>query len=198
MSGILHRLRTALAREEVGLFDPFVYRLADRLGVLYLVPGLKERWRILLEARGTALNASLGVAAARLDIRGLMGRRLDAPRARKFFGANQADNPLVLVLRDLASDLRRTGATVLLYVPPINVPLLEQLGVREELRLPERIEAIRAAVGATPEEWLDLHAVAPPGAFRDWVGHMAAAGCERVADALSDALVPRLERAPGP
>jgi len=75
------------------------------------------------------------------------------------------------------------------YVSPLNPRVLEAAGRDMARSLPARIDALRRAVGATRDEWLDLHALLPAAAFRDTHGHLYLAGCVRVANPLAERLL---------
>jgi hypothetical protein len=181
------RVRQALAAEGVTLFDPFLYRLEERLGILYLVPGVQARWQEWLDAAGAAASRALRLRTVGVDARQVRQMWFDAARARRVFGG-VGTSPLDRVLGELGRALRAAGVQVLFYVAPVDVERLDRLGVREALALPARIEALRAVAGAAPEEWLDLHALLPGDAFKDWVGHLRLPACDRVAAALADGL----------
>jgi lysophospholipase L1-like esterase len=127
---------------------------------------------------------SLPPAAGRL-------RLMSLDTARAFVARDPMESALTPVLRELAGELRRGGARVLFYVSPINDAILQTREALPERRLAERIEALRVAIGATREEWLDLHDALPREGFRDWVGHMFPLGCERVSEAVADAALAR-------
>lgn len=183
------RVRSALASEGLTLLDPFLYRVEAQLDVMYLVPGVQAHWRELFTRWGAAVNEAAGVRTTPLDARALRMLSLDAARA--VVAPDPAESPLVPVLREIAHDLRRAGVTVLFYVSPLNDTLLARSVGGPERRVRQRIDRLRVAVGAAPEEWVDLHDALPSDAFHDWVGHMLPLGCERVSEAIADALIAR-------
>jgi len=174
------RLWGPLAREGMGLFDPLIFRAFAALDMLYVVDGIRERSHQALEDWGTAVDAALDLPVVRfLELPGF-----DAARARAVFGDDQTHSPSVQVFRMIAHDLRAAGVPVLFYVSPVNVHVLDDLGVRRTLDLPAHVEAVRVAIGATANEWLDLHDLLPATAFKDAWGHMLDPGCEAVASTL--------------
>jgi hypothetical protein len=54
----------------------------------------------------------------------------------------------------------------------------------EASSVPQTLAAVRDAIGAAPDEWLDLSNLLPANVFRDAGDHLVPVGCERIADAL--------------
>lgn len=182
------RVRAALAADDLSVLDPWIFRFEERWDLLYVVEGLKHAWAEQLEARGNDVNAELGLHALAKQYQGAGALRFDAARARQVYAVDQASHPMTGVLRDLRRDLVAHGIRVLFWVPPMDVDLLGELGVADELALPERIAAVRTAIGVPPEEWVDLHSLVHHATFTDWGGHMRLPGCDAVALALAGAL----------
>jgi hypothetical protein len=182
------RIRQVLAGEGLGLLDPWIFRLEERLDVLYLVDGVRESGRSTLERLGNQVNAALRLPTPPP----LRAGPLTAEEARLWFDTDPARHRSAIVLRELLWGLREAGVVTVLFVAPIDVERMAGFGVLDGLHLPQRIEALRQAVGATPEEWRDLHALLPSKAIRDSTMHLFPEGGERVAEALADALAPRL------
>jgi len=186
------RIRQALAAEDLSLLDPPIYRLEDALDALYLPDGVQLLGGDVLATWGEAINRHLRLRNVAPEWRAVAAIPHDRARwARREYGSDQTSHPFAGVLREALLDLHRAHVPVLFYVSPINLAWLRQAGVEEELRLGERIEALRRAIGAAPAEWLDLHAAAPAGAFRDSEGHMTLDGCEPAAHAIGDRLAAR-------
>jgi hypothetical protein len=61
-----------------------------------------------------------------------------------------------------------------------------------------RLDQLRIAVGATPGEWLDLHATQPAAQFRDYQNHLLTQGCIDVGRALADRVIAVLPRRSAP
>lgn len=189
--------RDALAADELGLLAPPLYRLEERLGLLYVADGIREHGRSALDRAGWWLNRRLGVgdpATLGAVVVDLQTRRdADARRlARATYATDFAASPQADVLGRVVADLRAAGARVLVYVSPVNVDYLAGLGLPDaELGLASRIEALRTAVGATPEEWLDLHASERADGFSDVWNHLARPACERVARRVAAAAAGR-------
>ncbi|HYC21807.1 MAG TPA: hypothetical protein VEI94_03850 [Candidatus Bathyarchaeia archaeon] len=179
------RVRAPLAKEEVSLLDPPVYRLEERLDALDVANGINIRGRGLLTDSGHAVNRALGLRTARVNY----ARTLDAERAIASYENDFADHWMAAMLRELLRGLREAGVRTVLFVTPVNVDRIAELGLTERLDLPARIEDLRRAIGATPAEWRDLHAAVRAPEFRDESEHLQAGGCRQVAGVLADALV---------
>jgi hypothetical protein len=177
------RVRDALALDDLSVLDPWVYRLEDRYDLLHVGDGIQTWARKRLDDAGRRVNAALGLRVSKMNLRAtrLMMPANLAASMRRQLDVDPADLPMTRVLRRVYRRLRSAGVDVQFWVPPINVEQLADLGVAKELALPERIERLRAAVGARPEEWLDLHALHPKGVFSDWAGHTKPEGCRRTA-----------------
>lgn len=187
--GRVPAVHDALAAEGVTLLDPFLYRLEDRLGLLYVVEGLRAWWFDELTRLGDALNAALPIASGPTVGRVLARMsRSDAFTVRARYGGDLAADPQAGVLREMLRRLRAADVTPLLYVTPVNVERLAALGVRDALDLERGIERLRQAVGATPDEWLDLHALLPATDFHDATEHLHPDASRRVAAAVADAV----------
>ena len=191
----LHRawiMRGPLADEGQSLVDPWVYRVEEWVGALYVADGVRELGRQRLESYGQGLDAALGLADV---VNNTRSARSFAPLTREVaraeYAVDQAGHPTAFVLRELLRRLRAAHVTTVLYVSPIDVDAMRQLGILDELALPDRLAALRLAIGAAPEEWLDLHALVPSRVFRDSRSHMWAEGCRRVASALREAVLRR-------
>ena len=182
------RIRGTLGAEGLGLIDPAVFRMEERLGVLYLVDGVRELGRGAFERVGTRINASLRLPPPPP----LRAGPLDAATARQWVDNDFAGHRSVIVVRELLRGLRESGVVTVLFVAPFDVERMSALGVLDEPALSARIEALRAAVGASPEEWRDLHALVPSAEIRDSFMHLLIPGAERVAEAVGTALAPRL------
>lgn len=186
----------ALRADDLDLLAPPLYRLEDRLDLLYVADGIREHGRGALAAAGQWLNRHLGTGdpdTLRALVVALQTRHDDAVRreARATYTTDFAADPQARVLRLVLDDLRAAGARVLVYVSPVDVDYLRSLGLTAaELGLAGRIEALRVAIGARPAEWLDLHASERAGGFHDVWNHLTRAGCERVAARLATAIVP--------
>lgn len=181
------RLREALARDELSLLDPLVYRLYDRLDTVNLLAGVEALGRDWLDGLGRAVNARLGPDPAAHDTTRLAAYvEILRQSARGHYHAEFAAHPASGVLREMRDALRGAGAVVLFYVSPIRIQALQWLGLLDEADLSARIERLRDAIGATPAEWVDLHSlVDDDSSFLDNSGHMYRPGCEQVAAALA-------------
>lgn len=189
------RARRALDAERVSLLDPAIYRLEERLGVLYVMEGLRRTWEGRLATWGLTVSAAMGVPEARPAVHPLGVADLDSAEARLFYGNDLAGAPTAGALRLLLEDLRAAGVATLLFVTPLPVDRFAELGLADELALPARLARLRAAVGAAPGEWLDLHDMLPSDAFGDYRAHLHPDACRRVAGRLVDALATRVGRA---
>jgi hypothetical protein len=185
------RVRTGLGAEGLGVFDPWIYRLEEAADVEYVGEGIHDWAADQIKEWGLRFNHAFGLSRVTRDLR--YGRDIaGASLLRRVFGGEQANHPGATVLRALHRELRAAGIEVLYYVSPVPVALFDKHGLRPEIDLPGHIERLRTAVGASAEEWLDLHAlIGDEHLFRDWTGHMHPDGCRRVADALLAALARR-------
>jgi len=183
------RMRKPLAVDGLSLLDPFIYALEEKLDLLYVADGLRDGGQVLL---GRPNGRFAGVldwkrsAQDRLVIRGALA---EGALFRRRVTGDVAAHPVTIVLRQLYRELRQAGVEVLFYVPPQKVFERPDPG---EMAQSERVEAVRAAIGAQPLEWLDLHAHLTPEAFRGFSQYLRPPGCEHVADAIGDVLIPRL------
>jgi hypothetical protein len=191
-----HAVRDALAEERVGILDPWIYRLRAATHTLHLIEGVRIQGQDVLAAWGDRVNRTLGLDALTLDER----RRQDAlallhlgpDLARTWFGGDPTTTPTAHVLRVLVQALRDAGVDVVLYVSPMNVERLAALGLTDELRLDDEVEAVRRAVGARPEEWVDLHAAARGSDFLDGAGHLRPPAIEALTPPIAAAVAARL------
>jgi hypothetical protein len=186
--------REALGADELGPLAPPLYRLEERLDLLYVADGIRERGRSALDTAGWWLNRRLGVgdtATLRAVVADLQTRHDEGAlrSAMSTYTTDFAASPQADVLRLALEELRAADARVLLYVSPVNVEYLAALGLSDaELALADRVEALRLAVGATPAEWLDLHASERADGFSDVWNHLTRPACERVARRLAAAI----------
>ena len=187
------RVRDALAVDDLTVLDPWLYRLEDRYGLLYVNDGIQTWARQQLDDAGGRVNKAFGLRVSKLDLRAtrLMMPANMAVSTRRQFDVDQTRLPMTGALRQVYDTLRSAGVDVQLWVPPINIQRLAELGVGDELALTERIERLRVAIGATPEEWLDLHALYAKAVFVDWVGHAKPEGCQQTAARIVAALAAR-------
>ena len=181
------RIAPALARELAGPFDPLLFRLEERLGLLFAPDGLRMAASDVLERSGRRLQRALGLQARPPKHKGFPLDWLGEAYARDYVAT-----PNTGVLRELLRGFRGAGVPVVFFVPPINESELAAIGMPAPADLAERIERLRRAVGAQRDEWLDLHALVPPAEFRDVLGHLELAGQKRVATVLVDAALARL------
>jgi hypothetical protein len=181
-------VRTGLAAEDLGVLDPWIYRAEEAADVEYVAEGMHDWASVRLEEWGLRFNRAFRLSDVGRDLRfgsGIGG----AARLRRVYGAEQSHHPGATVLRALHRELRAAGVEAIFYVSPVPVWQLDEHDLRAEIDLPGHIERLRAFIGASPEEWLDLHALVDGrGTFRDQIGHMHPAGCRAVADALLAAL----------
>jgi hypothetical protein len=182
----------ALQGENMSLLDPMIYRLEERLGLLYVPSGARMVGEDVMNRLGEAIGGRIGLRRSAAVDRLQPFYVLDAEQARAEYAVPQTEHSGTRILARIVHDLRAGGARVLVYVAAVDVERLQALGVYEELALPSRIEALRLAIGASPDEWLDLHALLPTTLFSDAENHMVTAGCERIGAALADRLNPRV------
>lgn len=186
------RVRVALRDEQIGLLDPFLYRMENAVGLLYVPDGARERGQMLVDDVTGLVARRFGIPLARRNPSTFGLGALDVGTARGLYGIDPATHRTALVLRELLRGLREAGVGALLYVTPVNVGRLAELSLEGELSLDAKIGALRVAVGASEEEWLDLHDALPTQAIRDAVGHLNPQGAGVVVAALGDKLAKRL------
>lgn len=184
-------VREALAADNLTLLDPAIYRLQDATDTLFVVNGLRGLVKEEVEVSGDAAARRLGLWLVPRRRRHLWHMREDAALARRVFAGDQTAHPMVPVLRELRVALAQAGVPVLFYVSPVNVAKLTELGVRQELGLPQRLETLRLAIGVPRRSWLDLHALHGADRFKDFAGHMTGPGCAEVAERIARALLAR-------
>jgi hypothetical protein len=191
------RVRDALAIDDLTVFDPWLYRLEARWDLLYVSDGVRAWSEKRLADAGWRVNAALGLRVSKLNLRATRLMMNAATSTRGAYDVDQTRLPMTGVLREVHRRLRRAGIDVQFWIPPIDVERLAESGAADALELRERIERLRVAVGATAEEWLDLHALHQRTVFVDWAGHTKPEGCQRVAGELFRTLQARALPRPG-
>ena len=183
----------ALHEEGLTLLDPMIYRAEDALGLLDVVTGVRVWAGDVLDGVGEGVRRLAGLRGASPVARGyrVLPGFPTVDEARADYLVDQPGSTSARVLRDIVAIARDAGRPPLLYVSPVDMDRLTELGLRDELQIDERVAALRAAIGVTPGEWLDLHAMLPARFFRDRNNHLEPEGCARVADALKRKLTGR-------
>lgn len=191
-------LREVLAREDLSLLAPTLYRLQEATGTLHLGPGLRAYGEEALERSGDWVGSRLGLDGVPPTERmqRLFVTSLDAGLARAWYGGEPADTLVARVLRELRRALREGGAVTVLLVTPVNVDRIAELGLADELALPRKLAALRAAVGAAPDEWVDLHAAARPPEFLDATEHVHPETLARLAAPVAASVATQLTAPP--
>ena len=186
------RIRGLLARGEINLLDPWIYRVEDRLGALHVVDGLRELGRRLSYVGGDARSAN--VLQMRESV--ALGTRRDLAERRNRQDDALATNPTLAVIRELVAALREAGVRPVLYLTPVDTSP-EHLAswdiAGDDASLTTLVEDYRRAIGAAPEEWIDLHALLRSDERRDRFGHLRPVGADHLAAVLADALAARLQ-----
>ena len=95
-------------------------------------------------------------------------RRLSA-----VFGGIPPDHPRLRMLRAILHRLRDSGARVLVYVAPINVDHLRDVGVYDEGGIGDTSAVLREVVESSGGDFLDLHDLLPDRCFADEGDHLA-------------------------
>jgi len=90
-------------------------------------------------------------------------------------GLDEQDPSLVMLGATVRAHVR-LGSDVLVYVNPINVEHIEQLGLLDESGLAQSLDHATAAVTRNGGHFVDLHQIFPDAAFRDRSGHFAYEG----------------------
>jgi hypothetical protein len=175
------RVRPALALDGLSLFDPFIARLKEQLGLLYVFEGLRQIVFDRLAAIGLAANKLLGLHPRLPDSTAEVTKRLS-----ETYLIDYANHPTTVVLRAMAEDLHAAKVPFFFYVAPLDVSLNSQTGQYERTALVERLDALRRSIGASEAEWLDLHdAIRDSSLFRDRQNHLKLAGCPIVGRLLA-------------
>jgi hypothetical protein len=105
--------------------------------------------------------------------------RYRADAERRHYGAAfvglEEDHPILVVLASTLETLSDAGIPTLVYVNPINVEHLGELGLLEDDRLSRSLTTIESVVRGAGSDYLDLHDLLPDAAFRDAAGHLGTA-----------------------
>lgn len=176
------RVHDALEREGMTVLDPPLMRLKEQLGLLYVFEGARQGGVDLLSAAGTWAMNALGLRKRWLGPTAEASRRLALS-----YMVDYASHPNATVLREAVRELHAAGVPVILYVSPVNVEYLRSRGDDfDAVGLELRLEELRAAIGASRSEWLDLHATIPGRRFRDFQNHLVYEACADVAKPLAE------------
>jgi hypothetical protein len=173
-------VRDDLRSGGVSLLDVLLMRWKERLGLLYAVEGLREWGSARLDDASLALSRRLGIAVP--------DRARAAPPTEGHDSAYRTDfasHPQAATLRALRRDMEAAGVPVLFYVAPVSPKRLAEARI-DPAEFAHRVQALRGAVGAEPDQWLDLHDAVPTKLFRDRRNHLLAAGCAVVSGALTE------------
>jgi hypothetical protein len=179
-------IRPILEHEEISPLDPSLYALQEQVGLLYVLDGVRLKAQGWVDGAAGWLERTLGLerAAPRLP---------RAEQARKRYTID-LEHPMVETTARLLQGLHDAGVGVLVYVAPIDVDRLRRLGVYDELDLEGQIEALRIAIGATPEEFRDFHTLLRKGAFADHRNHLRRVGLRRLATRVAAEIPQRIPR----
>jgi hypothetical protein len=129
---------------------------------------------------------------ARNSIRGVDRHSKFATRASLGASLDGLDpqDPTLVMLGATVRSYKSRGIDVLVYVNPINVEHIEQLGILDESRLAQSLDHATAAVTSNGGHLVDLHQIFPDAAFRDRSGHFAYQGEINGPVALAEKLAP--------
>lgn len=189
------RAHEALATKGLSLLAPLAYRLERATGMLFLFDGLRLRYRRALEGIGTQVNTLLGLhALSRREEFTRFLPRLDARVVQAWYGLNFESTASAEVLCALRDELLIAGVMVQFVVAPINITAVGALGIDTE-DLARRIARLREAIGAQPDEWIEVSDLFSPGDFMDAV-HLKVDGVERLASVVGNQLAHRLSGKP--
>jgi hypothetical protein len=186
------RVRSNLALDGMTVFDPIVYRLEERYQLLYAFEGLRQAVLDRLAAIGAGVRDALG-----LRTRPIPSFKEVARRENATYLLDYAGHPVAGTLRAIREALHERGVPVLFYVAPMDVERLTATGQYDRSTMVELLEQLRRAIGATPDEWLDLHEALPGDVFRDKQNHLKIAGCEQIGALLGKRALERLEQGAG-
>lgn len=177
------RVRDALAREGMSIFDPPLMRLKEQLGLLYVFEGAREAALDGFDAVGRWITEALRVPRQSY---GTSTFGEVARRAGLSYMVDYAHHPNATVLRAALAKLRAAEIPVIIYVAPINVEFLQRKAGFDPVELERRLDDLRVSIGASRVEWLDLHASLPAERFRDYQNHLLFEGCVDVARPLAE------------
>jgi hypothetical protein len=187
-------VRRALEHEGMTVLDPPLLQLRERVGLLHVFEGARQGALDWLVSTSERVTSALALPRRTLPPLAEVARRMSLS-----YMVDYTSHPTASALRALVSDLHDTRIPVVLYVSPINVEAQEQAPGFDPVELERRIDELRISVGATPAEWLDLHATQPAGRFRDFHNHLFSQGCIDVGRALAARVIAALpKRAGGP
>jgi hypothetical protein len=82
------------------------------------------------------------------------------------------DHPVLRILRATLEVFRERRIPVLVYIIPMNVEHLEQLGLLDRAGLRRSVESVRREALASGASLVDLHDLLPDAAFSDGAGHL--------------------------
>ena len=192
-------VRPALISEGIGLFDPWLYRFQAATGLLYGLPTLRLLAQTFYYRVTAAASEWLGLRVVEPAAARVLKGPVDSSFLWLHYGHDPAATAQAAVLRTLRERLQVRGITVRFYVTPLDVDRIAGLGLTEALGVDAKLAALRTAIGAAPDEWIDLHATAHSPDFRDFADHLQAQPLRRVAEQVADALAPLLgaPHAPG-
>lgn len=175
------RVRQSLDLEGLTPFDPTIMRLEEQLGMLYVFQGVRDGVLDWIDSLALQLQKAIGLKHNPLAPLIQTDRRI----ARTTYMVDYAAHPTTTVLRAILEEARRADVPVVFWVAPIDVTGFEESGLADPAELSARLAALRTAVGATAEEWVDLHDLLPSETFRDRQNHLRIAGCQEVARQLA-------------
>jgi hypothetical protein len=181
----LLRVHLALEDEGISLLDPFIYRLERSGDLLYLVSGLRWYAHFWLDWSGDWLTNFLHLASRAKDYAFLARRSANPIQfAQDSYAVRPDGHPFLPILAEMIDSLRAKNVTVIVYVSPINMDRLRELGVETALHIEHRLEYVRNTLNLTASEWVDLHDLLPLDAFYDDLNHMLPEGCRAISQAL--------------
>jgi len=180
-------LGRSLAAEGLSVLDLAWLRLKERLGLGCALDGLRAMLVGRLAVAASGATAALGLR------RGSPVAALERmPDDRPMLRADFAAHPSTQLLRTLREKTLASGARVVFYVPPLPPPGVGSPDAAAAAGIARRIEDLRVALGATEEEWLDLHDGAAAPLFLDASGHLRTNGCELVGRPIAERVLPLL------
>src|SRR5262249_20845372 len=138
-----------LHAEGLTLFDPPIYRAEEALGLLDVSAGIRTWADKLLESDGDATREPAAIVGVPADWRAVryFNRYGTADEAREDYLVDQAGSPGARLLRLLVAEFRPAGRSILLYISPVDVERLAELGVAGDIALDDRVKALRTAIG---------------------------------------------------
>jgi hypothetical protein len=118
--------------------------------------------------------------------------RFDAAREQERFGAALAgvapDHPVLRALAATVRNLQDAGVRVYVYVNPVNVDNLEEIGILDRESLDATLSSLERVVEDAGARYSDFHDLLPDAGFMDAAGHFSHGGTVDGTDVVARAI----------